>query len=45
MATNLDAILKKYAAQGTDTKNKVLGAAFVVVSKNGIATLILLSLD
>ncbi|KAK3386066.1 beta-lactamase [Podospora didyma] len=31
----LDSILAKYAAQGDDTKDKLLGAAFVVVSKDG----------
>ena len=31
----LDGILQKYAAQGDDTKDKVLGAAFVVTSKDG----------
>ncbi|KAK0630397.1 beta-lactamase/transpeptidase-like protein [Bombardia bombarda] len=36
MAEILDRILSKYAAQGNDTKDKLLGAAFVVVSKDGI---------
>jgi hypothetical protein len=35
MAEKLDSILKSYAADGTATKDKLLGAAFVVVSKDG----------
>lgn len=31
----LDAILQKYVAQGEDTSNKLLGAAFVVTNKDG----------
>ncbi|KAK5655526.1 hypothetical protein OQA88_5457 [Cercophora sp. LCS_1] len=31
----LEAILRKYVASGTDTTNKVLGAAFIVCSKDG----------
>ncbi|KAL2258075.1 hypothetical protein VTK26DRAFT_8747 [Humicola hyalothermophila] len=36
MAERLDNILKKYVAEGTATKDKLLGAAFVVVNKDGI---------
>ncbi|KAL2142349.1 hypothetical protein VTI28DRAFT_1241 [Corynascus sepedonium] len=36
MAEKLDAVLKNYVAEGTSTKDKLLGAAFVVVSKHGI---------
>ncbi|KAK3937359.1 acyltransferase LovD [Diplogelasinospora grovesii] len=32
----LDNILKEYVAQDADTKDKLLGAAFVVVSKDGV---------
>ncbi|KAK4243532.1 beta-lactamase/transpeptidase-like protein [Corynascus novoguineensis] len=35
MAEKLNAILKSYVADGTATKDKLLGAAFVVVSKDG----------
>jgi len=35
MASALDAILAKYTAAGDDTKDKLLGAAFVVVNKDG----------
>ncbi|KAL2174120.1 beta-lactamase/transpeptidase-like protein [Thermothelomyces heterothallicus CBS 202.75] len=35
MADKLDSILKSYVADGTATKDKLLGAAFVVVSKDG----------
>ncbi|KAL2157959.1 hypothetical protein VTH06DRAFT_4768 [Thermothelomyces fergusii] len=35
MAEKLDAILKSYVADGTATKDKLLGAAFVVVSRDG----------
>lgn len=31
----LDAILQKYVAQGDDTSNKLLGAAFIVTNKDG----------
>lgn len=31
----LDDILRRYSVQGTDTKEKVLGAAFVVTDKDG----------
>jgi hypothetical protein len=37
MADKLNAILNSYIAQdGTSTKDKLVGAAFVVVSKDGI---------
>ncbi|EFQ33075.1 beta-lactamase [Colletotrichum graminicola M1.001] len=36
MASALDAILAKYTAAGDDTKDKLLGAAFVVVGKDGV---------
>ncbi|KAL2180580.1 beta-lactamase/transpeptidase-like protein [Thermothelomyces heterothallicus CBS 202.75] len=35
MANKVDAILKSYVADGTATKDKLLGAAFVVVNKDG----------
>jgi hypothetical protein len=31
----LDAILERAVADGEDTKNKLLGAAFVVTDRNG----------
>lgn len=31
----LDAILQEHVAQGQDTTNKLLGAAFVVANKDG----------
>jgi hypothetical protein len=31
----LDAILKRDIAVGNDTKNKLLGAAFIVTDRNG----------
>ncbi|KAJ0159880.1 Acyltransferase LovD [Colletotrichum tanaceti] len=34
-SSTLDAILEKYTAAGDDTKDRVLGAAFVVVNKDG----------
>ncbi|KAK2054954.1 beta-lactamase [Colletotrichum caudatum] len=36
MASALDAILARYTAVGDDTKDKLLGAAFVVVDKDGV---------
>ncbi|KAK2001714.1 beta-lactamase [Colletotrichum falcatum] len=36
MAAALDAILAKYTAAGDDTRDKLLGAAFVVVDKHGV---------
>lgn len=33
----LDKILAAYAAEGDDTKDKLLGAAFTVVNKDGEA--------
>ncbi|KAK1977832.1 beta-lactamase [Colletotrichum cereale] len=36
MASALDAILAKYTAAGDDTTDKLLGAAFVVVDKDGV---------
>lgn len=45
MAEKLNAILKNYVAEGTSTKDKLLGAAFVVVSKHGIVTMIPSSLS
>lgn len=35
MADKLDAILKSYVAEGTATKDKLLGASFVVFNKDG----------
>jgi len=35
MEKQLDAILQKHVAIGDDTPGKLLGAAFVVVSKDG----------
>jgi hypothetical protein len=35
MAEKLDSILKSYVADGTATKDKLLGASFIVVSKDG----------
>jgi hypothetical protein len=35
MAEKLDNILNNYVAQGTATKDKLLGAAFIVVTKDG----------
>ncbi|EAQ83745.1 hypothetical protein CHGG_10149 [Chaetomium globosum CBS 148.51] len=35
MAEKLDSILKSYVADGTATKDKLLGASFVVVGKDG----------
>jgi hypothetical protein len=35
MADKLDSILNNYVAQGTATKEKLLGAAFIVVTKDG----------
>ncbi|KAK4140999.1 beta-lactamase/transpeptidase-like protein [Dichotomopilus funicola] len=35
MADKLDAILKSYVAEGTTTKDKLLGASFVVFNKDG----------
>ena len=35
MAEKLDRILDKYVADGEDTVNRVLGAAFVVCNKDG----------
>ena len=36
MATTLDNILQSLTADGDDTKDKLLGAAFVVVGQNGM---------
>lgn len=36
MAEKLDSILKSYVADGTATKDKLLGASFVVVGKDGM---------
>lgn len=36
MAHKFQSILEKYIAQGTDTKDKLLGAAFVLVNKDGM---------
>ncbi|EJT71050.1 hypothetical protein GGTG_12071 [Gaeumannomyces tritici R3-111a-1] len=36
MASTLNTILRKHAADKEDTKDKVLGASFVVVNKNGV---------
>jgi hypothetical protein len=36
----IDAILKAHVAQGDETVDKVLGAAFTVVNKDGLLTLI-----
>ncbi|KAK1957612.1 beta-lactamase [Colletotrichum sublineola] len=36
MASDLDDILAKYTAASNDTKDKLLGAAFVVVDKDGV---------
>jgi hypothetical protein len=35
MADKLDSILKSYIADGTATKDKLLGASFIVVGKDG----------
>jgi hypothetical protein len=35
--SKLDQIQQSYAAVGNDTKDKVLGSAFVVVDKDGIS--------
>lgn len=35
MAAKLDAIINSYIAEGTATKDKLLGAAFIVVNKDG----------
>lgn len=40
MANKLDAILESYVADGDTTKGKLLGVAFVVVSKDGTVTVI-----
>lgn len=32
---NLNSILKKYVAEGDDTANKLVGAAFIVCNKDG----------
>jgi len=33
--TKLDRILESHCAQGENTKNKLLGAAFILVDKDG----------
>ncbi|OHE94974.1 beta-lactamase [Colletotrichum orchidophilum] len=35
MASTLDAVLAKYTASGNDTNDKLLGASFIVVNKDG----------
>lgn len=35
MAETLDSILKRHVAHDAATKDKVLGAAFIVLDKNG----------
>ncbi|GKT94531.1 beta-lactamase-type transpeptidase [Colletotrichum tofieldiae] len=36
MASTLDAILANYTAAGDNTKDRILGAAFIVVNKDGV---------
>lgn len=38
MAQNLNNILNSYVAHDTATKDKLLGAAFIVVNKDGISS-------
>ena len=35
MAEKLNSILNNYVTQGAETKDKILGAAFAVVNKDG----------
>ncbi|KAI3557392.1 beta-lactamase [Colletotrichum abscissum] len=40
MAAALDAVLAKYTASGQDTNDKLLGASFIVINKDGMVRLL-----